>query len=697
MQDLIKLVRNPFLYALLALPLFNAQSSVIIENNSITKALNDGCLKISKAESRLGNNLAKVYEITDKGYINIALTKKVLKSARSFSAFHVYVDWLQSIVDIHSKKNEASLRSSCEKLSKKKHDAYLKMELAKQSLVICFNQYLKLASKKAPKLEKINEQFFYEHAKYLAHPNNKESLSYFLSRFESDSKGLKTYSKILSDHFVASKTTPPKKLLQYMDITPELTRFIQIKGLEDNDSKWVLDAELKKLIAKAYDLANDGAEAKKIRTPLKEALTYYGLSYPHLPKSKADLRLLGLGKSFARRGYFEEARLSYDAIIDKNPTDEDAIFEKMWTWITQNEYKKAYKEVIQKKGLEQNFQTIQDDRLQFWTAYTLREIGNEKARPIFENLISKSALNYYSILASKLLSEHYDIPSEKIYYKLANENTVKLERFPKLDQKTLLSIKRFKIWGDIDFKPLLNLENKNAFRSVNRYAASLDEGKAKEVKSAFILLAASALKEKENYLESFKLIYRGLNKNLISLDESVLHILFPKPYYREVASTIKNDVDPLIAMSLIRQESGFNRKARSWVGARGLMQLMPATARRYWRGIKTSHLYNPNINIKIGSKYLSILLNKYDQNLVYALSAYNAGETRVKRWRREYLNHENTILHNIENIPFLETRKYVKLIFRNLFFYKMMDKKVEVADSEKVNQIFDVKLGFNQK
>ncbi len=76
MQDLIKKVRNTFLFALLTLPLFTAHSSVIIENKNIKKALNDGALAISKGESRLGNNLAKVYEITEKGYINVAAHKK---------------------------------------------------------------------------------------------------------------------------------------------------------------------------------------------------------------------------------------------------------------------------------------------------------------------------------------------------------------------------------------------------------------------------------------------------------------------------------------------------------------------------------------------------------------------------------------------------------------------------------------------
>ncbi|MEE2671212.1 MAG: lytic transglycosylase domain-containing protein, partial [Bdellovibrionota bacterium] len=177
-------------------------------------------------------------------------------------------------------------------------------------------------------------------------------------------------------------------------------------------------------------------------------------------------------------------------------------------------------------------------------------------------------------------------------------------------------------------------------------------------------------------------------------DKKVLEILFPTPYFHQIKKEIDKEFDPVIALSLIRQESGFNRRARSRVGARGLMQLMPATARRFKRRLKTSHLYNPSTNINIGTKYFNNLLNRYDNNLVYSLAAYNAGEHRVDRWQSDFLSNDS-ILKDIENIPFRETRKYVKLIFRNIFFYKMLLKEGG-NDEHKYNQIFDLHLGFNR-
>lgn len=672
----------------------SSHASIAFDNSTLDKALKDGALSVSRSEKRIANNLAKIYEIAEKGYINIKLTQKVLKDSRNYSAFKVYKDWLQSIIDVHSIKSTSSMRVTCSKIASKNEISKLKEELREKSTIMCFNQYLKLLSKKGSKLSvhKKDIVFFEKHASYITHDSNIESLNYFLSRYEKQGNLLKSYSETISNYYIDKKRTPPKSLLQYMVITPRLTKYIQETGLEESGAKYVLYSELSKLVTNAFNTADEKKSLKEINKEVSKVINYYNSTYEHLPKSKSDNRLLSLGKSLTRREHFKTARSLFEAITNHNPQDEDAIFESLWTWLTQEKYAKAYDKVITKHELHQNYKTIRDDRLQFWTAYTLKALDKSASREIFEDLISKSALNYYSILASKMLSEHYDIPSEKIYYKLANENAVDVKKMPKLGSEELFSIKRFKIWGAMDFKPLLNLESDHAYDLVT---GKEDDKFGKKEKSAFLMLCAAALKEEENYLESFKMVYRGLSMKLVTLDKPVLEILFPKPYYRQVASNTKS-FDPLIALSLIRQESGFNKRARSWVGARGLMQLMPATAKQYWRGIKTKHLYNPNINIKIGSKYLSMLLNKYDNNLVYALSAYNAGESRVKEWKREYLTHDSSILHNIENIPFNETRKYVKLIFRNLFFYKMMDREVEVADSNKVNQIFDVQLGFNQ-
>jgi soluble lytic murein transglycosylase len=124
------------------------------------------------------------------------------------------------------------------------------------------------------------------------------------------------------------------------------------------------------------------------------------------------------------------------------------------------------------------------------------------------------------------------------------------------------------------------------------------------------------------------------------------------------------------------------------------MQLMPTTARHLKRSVREKQLVNPKLNIEIGTKYFKILMKRYDGNLVYVLSAYNAGESRVERWKGNLFDSDETILKNIEAIPFQETRNYVKLIFRNIFFYKLLLDKKELADPSEPNKIFDVTLGF---
>jgi len=173
-----------------------------------------------------------------------------------------------------------------------------------------------------------------------------------------------------------------------------------------------------------------------------------------------------------------------------------------------------------------------------------------------------------------------------------------------------------------------------------------------------------------------------------------LEILYPHPYFDQLTKAMKNHpADPLVVLSLIRQESVFNPDARSRVGARGLMQLMPLTARRLKRSVRENHLSNPATNMEIGTRYVQQLHKRYDGNLVHVLAAYNAGEARVEKWKNLYFISDE-MLYNIESIPFLETRNYVKLIFRNLFFYKMLEGKKDISDGTARNKIHDVPLGF---
>ncbi|HSU16862.1 lytic transglycosylase domain-containing protein [Longimicrobium sp.] len=97
------------------------------------------------------------------------------------------------------------------------------------------------------------------------------------------------------------------------------------------------------------------------------------------------------------------------------------------------------------------------------------------------------------------------------------------------------------------------------------------------------------------------------------------------------AAAEANDIPAEVAFGLVRTESGFKNTARSPVGAIGLTQLMPATARLFQRGISHRDLQNPEVNLRIGFRYLRELMDKYDGDTELALTAYNRGPGTVDR------------------------------------------------------------------
>lgn len=135
-----------------------------------------------------------------------------------------------------------------------------------------------------------------------------------------------------------------------------------------------------------------------------------------------------------------------------------------------------------------------------------------------------------------------------------------------------------------------------------------------------------------------------------------------------------NGLDPALVASLIRQESNFNPRATSPVGARGLMQLMPSVGRTIARskaipGYTDESLYDPTVNITLGTQHLSGLFRRTSQ-LERVLAAYNAGESRVARWITKGGVGDPEMF--TERIPFVETRDYVRAIIRNRAFYSAL-------------------------
>jgi soluble lytic murein transglycosylase len=150
---------------------------------------------------------------------------------------------------------------------------------------------------------------------------------------------------------------------------------------------------------------------------------------------------------------------------------------------------------------------------------------------------------------------------------------------------------------------------------------------------------------------------------------------FPTPYRAEVAAKVREvALDDAWVYGLMRQESRFVMEARSSVGARGLMQLMPATARWVARkigyaGYHPSRMTEMDTNVTLGTSYLKMVLDALDNQPVLASAAYNAGPNRARKWRGGRAL-EGAIY--AETIPFNETRDYVKKVMSNAVYYSAM-------------------------
>lgn len=143
--------------------------------------------------------------------------------------------------------------------------------------------------------------------------------------------------------------------------------------------------------------------------------------------------------------------------------------------------------------------------------------------------------------------------------------------------------------------------------------------------------------------------------------------------YTEYVKKYANEynVDEYLIYAIIKAESNFEPNAESHRGAKGLMQLMYSTAediaKRINVNLNEDNILEPNININLGTKYISMLIQKYN-NINLALAAYNAGSGNVDGWiEKGTLKSDGS---DIENVPFTETNNYVRKILRDYEIYK---------------------------
>ena len=160
---------------------------------------------------------------------------------------------------------------------------------------------------------------------------------------------------------------------------------------------------------------------------------------------------------------------------------------------------------------------------------------------------------------------------------------------------------------------------------------------------------------------------------VIRVQDKILKYIYPIEYSEYVEKySEENNLDKYLVYAIIKAESNFDPHVTSSSDAKGLMQLMEETAIERSnmideRTIETHDLYDPEINIKLGTSYFAYLLGLFDNNTILALTAYNAGLGNVQEWINKGIIKKDG--SDIENIPYKETNNYVRKILKDYQMY----------------------------
>ncbi|MFG1482425.1 lytic transglycosylase domain-containing protein [Halobacteriovorax sp. HFRX-2_2] len=520
-----------------------------------------------------------------------------------------------------------------------------------------------------------DEENFAKAIQYLATSRN----TLFIKKLEEVDKDSKIYQHIkkqLIEITLINGLKIDARLYSHIDFDKDITLLFQNNLHRIKKNKLTITNEFIKQYRGIKKLVKDNATKKAdINSQLTKFLTFEKANEDYIYKKSSWKRVRYVGKLLLNNNDIKNANRYFARSYEISYNDEsknESLFLLLWNSIKHENYKESIVTV-------QNYKLIDDfsnlyTKTKFWIAYSYMKDGNESlAKHLFKLMINSNPLSFYSIIAQDYLPEFDKNYVKSLYFHKNTVNLPKLELadFTKAKQR---NIRESNIWhelkfvGKVDkliyefirFNPETDIKNRN----------KIDTLPIEEQRVAIFNYFLHHFKESGDFLSSFKLVSRTIDLNLIRPSKIDITTLFPVLHLDKIEG-VNADIDPLLVLSIIRQESAFNPNAKSAVGALGLMQLMPATARQMTTFRKTDELLKPHKNIDAGVRYFKQLLNKFDGNIIYALSSYNAGPTKVTRWAQDLMDVEDPIFQ-IEQIPYKETRLYVKLIYRNFFFYNLM-------------------------
>jgi soluble lytic murein transglycosylase len=327
------------------------------------------------------------------------------------------------------------------------------------------------------------------------------------------------------------------------------------------------------------------------------------------------------------RGKTEEALKQLSRAIARFPSNaEKARWQTGWIHYMKKDYLKA-------AGVFSDLhESYRSDKYLYWKARSLEKAGLD-ATPLYKEIVED---DYYAFLARKKTG-----PAATASMKRNSARTVKL--------------------------PMKRIDTLIEVGLLGEAAAELGLAARKTRRYNVLIAIAYKLKAIRRYPEAMLLMTR------VPDGRRPEELLYPLAYWQTVTEVSSDyGLDPYLILSLIREESRFDAEALSSAGAMGLMQLMPRTARRTAGKLKlkmedVESIYDAGANIRLGTHYLYGLFRKFD-SVPAALAAYNAGKNKVMEWleRGRYGSYDEFV----EDIPYRETRNYVKRILASYHRYR---------------------------
>lgn len=371
---------------------------------------------------------------------------------------------------------------------------------------------------------------------------------------------------------------------------------------------------------------------------------------PYVARSK-----FALGDIYESFGQNDEAMHSYNEVITQFSTSEageDAMWRRAWIYYRTAEWQDAFTAFKALAAQAKNHRY--GKAAVYWQARSAEKTGdNEAAERLYLQIVKGGDESYYQGLATRAL-ERLGVSVEEPKTSAA---PIPAEPDPPMSTDASFHLSRARELAAISL-------NRMAVTELDEIGVAHPPGRLRPV-----------LIREYYHVQAYGRSL-ALANQLPGSDGERDFYRFPLAFWNMVKQHAEErGIDPYFVVALIRQESLFDTRARSSAAALGLMQLLPSTAKRIAKQLGMSSpspqtLFEPEVNLTLGTQYLKDLLQRYSNNWFKAIAAYNAGESAVDRWEKEIVTNDTEEF--VERIPYSETRGYVKLVMRNHRIYKRL-------------------------